>query len=554
MRRFLLLLLVSACVICGYAGTENETANVSQLPIIVDMNDGLPGELSAIPGTSNYFVMDHKVRPTWESQVYNFEEKIDGIRLTVFDTRINESHNGYPMIAISELAFYDAEGEWISYSTSNVTTNSLETREGSLSFLNDGNVESFYHSIWSPSTYPKPESHVYLDVKFNKEVSSLKIVYTSRDYRHCPTIMGISKIGEKVEHPLWGYSGPSSTWHFHKETGLLEFKGEGAVRGGYGDTYLAMYSPWDFMANDIKDISLDEGIDNINLKLLGKTHWYRNTYKEWLATQNDGCIYFNNILVETKGLVPDNVVIPEGVKGIACGALKHYAISHLTLPSTLTSIEDSALFGSYIQEIIMPEGLKRIGCAAFQHSNYLEEAYIPGTVEVIGAKAFYSSNVKTVHFNEGTREIGDFAFALTWGITEVRLPSTIELVADAAFFDCYYIQSVFIPSNVRHLGIGAFRGCSEINSVYVMNETPIRIYDDTFDNYSATLYVPIGAKSAYEASSWGLFENIVEYDYTAIGGIECDKLPSNTYYDLNGRAVKTPEKGVYIKDGKKILF
>lgn len=47
----------------------------------------------------------------------------------------------------------------------------------------------------------------------------------------------------------------------------------------------------------------------------------------------------------------------------------------------------------------------------------------------------------------------------------------------------------------------------------------------------------------------------VEYDdeTTAIISIKGGKVESVTYYDLSGRRIANPTKGIYIKDGKKVV-
>ena len=73
------------------------------------------------------------------------------------------------------------------------------------------------------------------------------------------------------------------------------------------------------------------------------------------------------------------------------------------------------------------------------------------------------------------------------------------------------------------------------------------------------LYVPIGAKGTYEATAgWNEFSEIIEVNQTAIDEVldevkaESGKV-KDVYYDLSGRVVENPTKGVYIIDGKKVL-
>ena len=62
------------------------------------------------------------------------------------------------------------------------------------------------------------------------------------------------------------------------------------------------------------------------------------------------------------------------------------------------------------------------------------------------------------------------------------------------------------------IGDCAFQYCTGLTSVTVMQTTPIEITENTFGyRANATLYVPKGSKSAYEAADyWKEFKEIVE--------------------------------------------
>ena len=78
---------------------------------------------------------------------------------------------------------------------------------------------------------------------------------------------------------------------------------------------------------------------------------------------------------------------------------------------------------------------------------------------------------------------------------------------------------------------------------------------DAYNN--ACLYVPTGRNFAYEKTApWSNFY-IVEMDFTGIDEVLDEVKSENgevqTIYDLNGRKVVTPKKGLYIINGKKVL-
>ena len=78
----------------------------------------------------------------------------------------------------------------------------------------------------------------------------------------------------------------------------------------------------------------------------------------------------------------------------------------------------------------------------------------------------------------------------------------------------------------------------------------------TFDTYkNATLYVPKGCKEKYQnTEGWNLFTNIVEENYfSGIHAPSSNSTKTLCTYDLTGRHVTTPTKGMYIRNGKIVL-
>jgi len=107
---------------------------------------------------------------------------------------------------------------------------------------------------------------------------------------------------------------------------------------------------------------------------------------------------------------------------------------------------------------------------------------------------------------------------------------------------------------VREIGLFTFAGCSSLTSVTSLNPTPPSIDSDTFKSYTPVLKVPTGSKEAYLAADyWMNFTNIEEIDVTGVQGIHVDKHQNTMVYDLNGRILPAPTKGVSIINGRKVL-
>ena len=67
--------------------------------------------------------------------------------------------------------------------------------------------------------------------------------------------------------------------------------------------------------------------------------------------------------------------------------------------------------------------------------------------------------------------------------------------------------------------------------------------------------MPTGRKEAYlSAEYWKDFTNIVEMDFTGIDDVTTENNGGDEWYDLNGRSVDYPTKGIYIRNGKKVVY
>ena len=104
----------------------------------------------------------------------------------------------------------------------------------------------------------------------------------------------------------------------------------------------------------------------------------------------------------------------------------------------------------------------------------------------------------------------------------------------------------------------AFASCKELTDVYCLTENVPSTYNNVFqDSYIeyATLHVPPTSIDAYKAAEpWRHFKNIVEYiDPSGIQDVTLDKNTNTPVYDLNGRRMTAPAKGINLIGGKKVL-
>ena len=138
-----------------------------------------------------------------------------------------------------------------------------------------------------------------------------------------------------------------------------------------------------------------------------------------------------------------------------------------------------------------------------------------------------------------------------------EIPKSVTALGTEAFNTLQRMTSVTIPSWITSIGRRAFQYCTGLQTIYCEIEKPFPISNETFiwvtDN--ATLYVPYGTKSLYQATEgWKLFTNIVEMSQSAIREIKRPTITSDAVYGLNGTRMNSPKKGLIIRNGQKLIW
>ena len=258
-----------------------------------------------------------------------------------------------------------------------------------------------------------------------------------------------------------------------------------------------------------------------------------------------------------------SVTIPNSVTSIGCDAFSYSSLTSITIPNSVTSIGTQAfLLCSSLTSITIPNSVTYIGSNAFSftawYNNQPDGLIYAGKV-AYGYKGTMPDNTKIV-LEEGTLGIGGCAFYNCSGLTSITIPNSVTSIGGSAFYGCSGLTSITIPNSVTSIGDNAFNGCNGLTSVVVEATTPLNI-GNAFNNYeNVTLYVPIGSKAAYQASSywklfgkWGEIVELVELypmDYTANRGAEFD-LP--ILMDNGDEAITAFQFDVELPEGVTLL-
>ena len=256
------------------------------------------------------------------------------------------------------------------------------------------------------------------------------------------------------------------------------------------------------------------------------------------VTRIDDSVFENNKML-TK------VTISEGIESIGKNAFSVSSVEEVELPSSLKSIEYSAFWACFsLKEFHLPASVTSLG-DLFLSNNFLNTLTVDKDNPVFDSRDNCNAVIETA-----TNTLVQASLSTT-------IPQTVTAIGRYGFSCMFNMNSVTIPSSITSIGNNAFDSCTGLETIYCEIEKPFPISEEAFKRVTekATLYVPVGTKELYQSTEgWKNFINIVEMPITEIEEHRQSLEQKNyNYYDLKGRSVKQPSKGIYIHNGRKVL-
>lgn len=153
--------------------------------------------------------------------------------------------------------------------------------------------------------------------------------------------------------------------------------------------------------------------------------------------------------------------------------LNNQEITNLTIPNTITSINDYAFSGfSGMSSLAIPKSVTSIGRGAFSYGTGLTSALIGDTISddgeamIIGPYAFIGcSSLKDLTIGNSVSIIGSQAFSQCSNLSSLTLPNSIKEIGGYAFSACSNLMNINMPQSVTSIGEAAFSGCNNLKRV-----------------------------------------------------------------------------------------
>ena len=199
-------------------------------------------------------------------------------------------------------------------------------------------------------------------------------------------------------------------------------------------------------------------------------------------------------------------------------------LKELTIPSTVTSIGQSALDGcesliqtengicyvdnwavgysDSIRELVLRENTVGISDFAFWSCSALKDLTLPTHLRYVGEEAFWScGQLTSVKFLGGTISLGKCSFWSCSQLTSVTILDGSVIIGDSAFLSCPKLTKVTVLGGEVAIGATAFWSCDALAELFLLGGT-VSISANAFwicDNLQSVYF--FGTKEEWETLS-----------------------------------------------------
>lgn len=156
-----------------------------------------------------------------------------------------------------------------------------------------------------------------------------------------------------------------------------------------------------------------------------------------------------------------SVKLPFGITALERGALQGCkALTAVSLPPTLTQIEEFAFAECGLTQVTLPERLTTLGGSAFQGCQALKSVTLPASLTTLGKVAFQGCvSLTELRFPAGIGTVPDGSCFRCTALTRVTVEDGMTAIGDFAFSDCKCLAEAHIPPSVTEIADFAFASC-----------------------------------------------------------------------------------------------
>ena len=204
--------------------------------------------------------------------------------------------------------------------------------------------------------------------------------------------------------------------------------------------------------------------------------------------------------------------IPEEIGGVTVTTIGsqafygNHSLKTLTIPDTVTIIEDLAFIQCGITSLEIPESVVSIGDMAFFQCFFLEEISFPDSLSSIGYRTFFNCEnlwkADRLDLGDGISRIGKEAFAECGPLPVLVLPASLSDVGPNAFYGCTINNIIYAGTRANWLAMSIGSGNTALTSSTIWFLGEDGSLEDKKDLFNEDYSYPDGWFSICDEYAW----------------------------------------------------
>ena len=239
-----------------------------------------------------------------------------------------------------------------------------------------------------------------------------------------------------------------------------------------------------YSCSSLKNVVLSDNITSLSECMI--------SHKSSTSTYSYNFGFFENCSSLSSIIIPDHVIDIGSLTFANCSSL-----TSITVPNSVTEIGGSVFYKcTALKDVILSKNISSIPTSSFENCQSLTSIVIPVGINRIGSNAFKNcTSLQKTYYDGGIADWCDIYFE---SLTANPVFKTHNLFIE----EKEICKELIIPASVRNISNYAFFGLDSIKFIYCHPSTTPTIYDNTFSNYNALLFVPFSALNDYYNHSW----------------------------------------------------
>lgn len=205
---------------------------------------------------------------------------------------------------------------------------------------------------------------------------------------------------------------------------------------------------------------------------------------------------------------------PDNIDNIPTGCFQDTGIVNLTLPKTITKINNNGFGGcKSLNTVSLHNGVVSIGEGAFSGCTSLLSFEFPTGITTVSASVLQGCT----------------------SLTDVIIPEGVKTLGNTAFDGCTMLRSITLPSTLTQIGQNALRNLKSLEFVEFKSATPPTLMNSpVLTETSCPIYVPCDAVDSYKSKYSFLSDRITCKPTMLRGKFTDDSTSNDWWYQRNG--------------------